>query len=117
VSLGVDCQQRAQPVIYLGSSPKHTSLVALVLDLATAQVSPQFHLKFDDLFETVSASRTNLQAQQSSWQHLCHFEKVKEEAFRAPESAAIAPKQGDNIGCAGLLDKLLIEPDLSIPWV
>jgi hypothetical protein len=56
--------------------------------------------------------------QQSSWQHLCHFEKVKEEPFRAPESAAITPRQGDNIGHAVLPNELPIEPDpltLQIP--
>jgi hypothetical protein len=66
-------EQRSQPVIYLGRSPKHASSVALVMDLETAHVSPQFHLKFDDLFETVSPTRVNPQARNLSWQKLCHL--------------------------------------------
>lgn len=66
-------EQRAQPVIYLGTSPRHASSVALVLDLATAHVSPQFHLKFDDLFETVAKGKVNPQAHRSHWQELCHL--------------------------------------------
>ena len=44
---------RARLGVYLGRSPNHAQSVALVLNLATGLVSPQFHLKFDDLFETV----------------------------------------------------------------
>jgi hypothetical protein len=73
-------EKRAQPVSYLASLLKHTSSVALVLD-------PYNHT-FDDLFETVSLSRLNFQAHQSSWQHLCHFGKGKTEsskkAFQPP---------------------------------
>jgi hypothetical protein len=68
-------EQRLEPVVYLGRSPKHTSSIAMVLDLTTAHVSPQFHLKVDDLFETVSPTRQNAQAHESLWQWLCHFGK------------------------------------------
>jgi hypothetical protein len=88
-------EQRAQPVIYLRSLPKHASSVALVLDLLTAHVSPQYHLKFDDLFETVSPSGTNSQAHQSSWQQLCHFGKGKQIKTRRTEAATITPRQGN----------------------
>ena len=45
--------KRARLGVYLGRSPNHAQSVALVLNLATGLVSPQFHLKFDDLFETI----------------------------------------------------------------
>ena len=32
--------------------------IALVMNLATGLVSPQFHLKFDDLFESVREHKT-----------------------------------------------------------
>ena len=38
---------------FLGFSNKHSSLVANVRNLSTGYISPQFHLVFDDLFETV----------------------------------------------------------------
>ncbi len=37
--------------VYLGYSPKYASYVALVLDLKTGHVSPQFHVVFDDKFD------------------------------------------------------------------
>jgi hypothetical protein len=36
-------------------------------------VSPQFHLRYDNLFETVSPGRINPQAKISNWQKLCGF--------------------------------------------
>jgi hypothetical protein len=47
---------RARLGIYLGMSPKHARSVALVLNPRTGLVSPQWHLKFDDKFETVIMS-------------------------------------------------------------
>ncbi len=38
---------------FLGYSDEHLSLVANVRHLSTGHVSPQFHVVFDDLFETV----------------------------------------------------------------
>jgi hypothetical protein len=60
-------EQRSKPVVYLGLSPRHASSVELVLDMETAHVSPQFHLKFDDLFETVSRHKHNPQATNFGW--------------------------------------------------
>jgi hypothetical protein len=42
---------RAKVGINLGISPTHVRSVALVLSLKTGLVSPQFHVKHDDLFE------------------------------------------------------------------
>ena len=44
---------RACPGIYLGHSPSHAVSVALVMNPKTGLVSLQFHLVFDDNFETV----------------------------------------------------------------
>jgi hypothetical protein len=65
--------EQSKPVVYLGSSPQHARSVSLVLDLQTAHVSPQFHLRYDNLFETVSPGRINPQAKLSIWQKLCGF--------------------------------------------
>jgi hypothetical protein len=45
--------RRSRCAIYLGNSPHHSRKVALVSSLLTRYVSPQFHLKHDDLFKTV----------------------------------------------------------------
>ena len=39
---------------YLGYSPLHASSVALVRNLITETLSPQFHMVFDDWFETIN---------------------------------------------------------------
>eukprot|EP00804_Cyclotella_cryptica_P031100 CCRYP_011717-RC/>CCRYP_011717-RC protein AED:0.72 eAED:0.31 QI:0/-1/0/1/-1/0/1/0/345 len=41
---------------FLGFSDEHSSLVANVRNLSTGFVSPQFHVVFDDLFQTVFSS-------------------------------------------------------------
>ena len=45
--------------MYLGRSPVHASNVALVLNLNTGHVSPQYHLVFDDEFSTVKYLTSN----------------------------------------------------------
>ena len=44
---------RSRAGIYLGQLPIHNRNVALVLNIHTGYVSPQFHVKFDESFRTV----------------------------------------------------------------
>ena len=53
-------KQRARLGIYLGPSPSHAPTVALILNPHTGHVSPQFHVKFDDFFETMWNSPTDM---------------------------------------------------------
>ena len=46
-------ESRSRAGIYLGYSKDHTGNVAMVLNLRTRHISPQFHLIFDDTFSTV----------------------------------------------------------------
>jgi hypothetical protein len=66
--------ERARVGIYLGLSPQHSRSVALVLSLTTGLVSPQFHVQFDDLFETVGRRAGN-PVMISKWQALSGFTK------------------------------------------
>jgi hypothetical protein len=50
---GSKWQERARVGIHLGNSPVHSRNVCLVLNVETGTVSPQFHVKYDDLFEMV----------------------------------------------------------------
>ena len=45
--------KRARLGLYLGRSEAHAQSVALVLNLSTGLVSPQYHVAFDDQFETL----------------------------------------------------------------
>ena len=62
---------RARLGIYLGMSPKHSRLVALVLNPRTGLVSPQFYVKFDSSFTTVSNSEP--EPTHSIWKSLSKF--------------------------------------------
>ena len=63
---------RSRVGIYLGTSPRHSRKVALILSMTTGHVSPQFHYKVDDLFETMRPSAGNARVK-SQWQQATHF--------------------------------------------
>ena len=66
-------KERARLGVYLGPSPNHAGSVALVLNPRTGHVSPQFHVKFDDFFETVQAKSTDLDTPGPAWKYLSGF--------------------------------------------
>ena len=41
--------------LYLGISPRHARSVSLVLNLQSGRISPQFHVKYDEFFETIDS--------------------------------------------------------------
>jgi hypothetical protein len=55
--------------VNLGSSPSHARNVSLVLNLYTGYVSPQYHCRFDDFFETVRHGGPDVSVP-SAWQQL-----------------------------------------------
>ena len=81
---------RSRLGIYLGMSPHHARSVALVLNLETGHVSPQFHVKFDSKFETV---RAGIGVPKSKWQRQCYF--GNEEAITMKESEKKSGDEGD----------------------
>ena len=56
--------------LYLGHSLMHAKLVSLALNISTGLVSPQFHIKFDDFFETVIKPNNNFKIE---WKEKCQF--------------------------------------------
>jgi Reverse transcriptase (RNA-dependent DNA polymerase) len=75
---------RARVGIYLGRSPRHARNVALVLNPRTGLVSAQFHIRFDDTFETVRGTKDELH---SLWKTKCGFTREK---HRSPIKKSIA---------------------------
>ena len=65
-------KERSRMGVYLGRSPSHARSVALVLNIETGRVSPQFHLVFDPSFHTTHPS-TRRQLPESLWQAKCGF--------------------------------------------
>ena len=90
-------KQRSRLGVYLGPSPNHARSVALVLNPRTGHVSPQFHVKFDDFFETVQDKSIDMDAPEPEWKYLSGFAVKK----GPPEPASggiidnlIAPRRG-----------------------
>ena len=50
---------------FVGFSDEHSSMVANVRHLTTGYISPQFHVVFDDLFETVNRTGVDDQVVES----------------------------------------------------
>jgi Reverse transcriptase (RNA-dependent DNA polymerase) len=65
--------ERSRVGLYLGTSPRHSKRVALVVNLQTGHVSPQFHITFDDNFETI---RSGSLIPASLWQTKTGFRKA-----------------------------------------
>ena len=58
--------------LYLGNSPRHARTVSLVLNLTTGRISPQFHVKHDEFFETIN---TKHDTTISKWKELAGLSK------------------------------------------
>ena len=58
----------------LGPSPSHARTVNLVLNLFSGLVSPQFHCRYDDFFETTKHSHQDV-VTQANWKQLAGFVK------------------------------------------
>ena len=72
-------QARSRLGIYLGPSPNHSRSISLILNPHTGHTSPQYHIKHDDFFETVSPSKTtNLDVPHPEWKYLARFLQCKQ---------------------------------------
>jgi hypothetical protein len=78
--------------IYLGMSMQHARSVALVLQLKTGHVSPQFHVTFDPKFETVRQSLGNL-SPPSEWQKISGFKASSPSRLQGTKQ----PAQGQGV--------------------
>ena len=99
-------ESRARLGINLGHSPKHARSVSLILNPTTGLVSPQFHIKFDDLFETVRGSVDPSHAQ---WKTAAGFDRKEttqgprnsrrssmdntDTRMRTPETGGLTPQE------------------------
>ncbi|KAI2497993.1 hypothetical protein MHU86_16491 [Fragilaria crotonensis] len=77
-------------------SMQHACSVALVLNLKTGHVSPQFHVTFDPKFETVRQSLGNL-SPPSEWQKLLWIQGLSTSRLQGIKQSAQA--QGLQRGC------------------
>ena len=78
--------------IYLGFSPNHSRSVALVLNPQTGLVLPQFHVKFDDMFETTEYPH-NKQLDPAEWQVKAGFKTKKYGRIQSSNRVQTKPQQ------------------------
>ena len=69
--------------IYLGRSPHHASTIPLILNTQTGLVSPQFHLVYDDHFDTVTRDKHF----SSLWQYKAKLQDSTSEEGAAPSDS------------------------------
>lgn len=69
-----DWNKRARLGLYLGPSPRHVRNVSLVLNIHNGLVSPQFHVKHDEFFETVNKDGDKMT---SPWKVLAGFHRIR----------------------------------------
>jgi hypothetical protein len=85
--------KRTRLGVYFGRSPNHAQLVALVLNLATGLVSPQFHLNFDNLFAAVKGQSKF----SNSWKSATHVRKpLKERKVNGTTASEVQRAQVEN---------------------
>ena len=82
-------KQRSEVGIYIGRSPQHARSVALVLNLTTGLVSPQFHVKFDSGFHTVKQNP----GIESLWQIKAGFVAQRESTGKPKKTATKTAKR------------------------
>ena len=66
--------ERSRKSIYLGNSRSHASTVALVLDIKTKHISPQYHMIFDEGFTNIYETKNIMPKE---WQSLFENETWK----------------------------------------
>ena len=103
--------QKSRIGMYLGTSPRHSRRVALVLNLQTGHVSPQFHVVFDDLFETLRPSTGNL-TPVSLWQAETGF--VQSEASGRSENIVKEPGAQSDDPEVGVIPSTDATPEVAL---
>jgi hypothetical protein len=69
-------EERSHVRVYIGWSPFHARSIALILNITTGCVSPQFHVQFDPRYQTISPHLGGRQPI-SKWQSICGFTDKK----------------------------------------
>ena len=67
-------ENRSRIGMYLGPSPTHARSVHLIMSIKTGLVSPQFHVKFDDFYETIKWENY---MPKSEWQYKARLMREK----------------------------------------
>jgi len=75
-------EPRSRLGVYLGHSPHHAGSVALILNLTTGHVSPQYHVIFDDDFTTIEHLRSGTVPTNWAELNLYQREEATDQSFQ-----------------------------------
>ena len=75
---------------YMGTSPLHASTVGLVRNLQTGSITPQFHMVYDDFFETVHSDEAKEPKECSEEMQFSRFKSHYDDDRYVPELANVA---------------------------
>jgi hypothetical protein len=67
-------QPRSRRAQFVGMSPVHAETVGLVRNLTTGYITPQYHLVYDDWFETVHSPAD---VEPPGWEDMCIFQRFE----------------------------------------
>jgi Reverse transcriptase (RNA-dependent DNA polymerase)/GAG-pre-integrase domain len=81
--------QRSRVGINLGVSSEHASTVALILNIDTGNTSPQFHVNYDDRFETVKENP--VLSVKAKWPEITQILKAKEKLPKPGKRSHLFP--------------------------
>ena len=103
-------QKRSRLGVYLGPSPNHSRMVHLILNLRMGHVSPQYHVKHDDFFETITNKNSNFDLPEPTWKRLSGF--VKNDNKKSSDSEeAMSPTPINNTTKLNDLSDINLPPD------
>ena len=80
-------EDRARISINLGPSPRHGKSVHLLLNVTTGIITPQFHVQFDDAFDTTRRG-SEVHLPKSLWQQKTYFREPTVSIFEKERSVA-----------------------------
>ena len=109
---GPKWSERSRVGIYLGNSPRHARSVGLILNLTTGLVSPQYHVSYDDGFETSRKGAAGL-LPTSKWQQEAGFTKAMTRETTQEQGEPPAP----DIGTIPAIEEKRLPNDTGPPWV
>lgn len=91
---------RARLGIYIGPSPAHAGSVGLILSMKTGLVSPQFHVRYDNSFETIKEWKKTGEPS-CLWQQKCGFTRHSNETKISDKQPGPAARSTNNDGESG----------------
>ena len=103
-------QKRARLGVYLGPYPNHSRTVHLILNPRMGYVSPQYHVKHDDFFKTITDKSSNFDSPETTWRRLSGLVKNNHKKSSSSEGAT-SPTPINNTTRLDDLNDINLPPD------